>query len=305
VLGVGKTDVEGRFSLTVPRTSSVRNWGVDVLAARAGHGLAWQSFDPDAERPEVTVRVGREQVIRGRLLDLQGQPAAGVKLRLVRVARVPPRADPDARKPRADGYTLQMRKDVSLQNEALYLPNPLDLPLWPGAVTTDDQGRFAVRGIGRDMSVTLLVRDDRFALQSLELPDTGKPEQTEKFTQTLEPARVLEGRVTYGDSGQPAAGVELRAWGWGSRALTDREGRFRLSSARGPLSEDKEVGIFMVFPPEGEPYCNTQKEFRWPRGRSSIRSTSPCRAASLSGPRSRTRGPESRWRGHRCATSPR
>src|SRR5262249_39175339 len=26
------------------------------------------------------------------------------------------------------------------------------------------------------------------------------------------------------------------------------------------------VGILMAFSPEGEPYCNTQKQFRWPRG---------------------------------------
>jgi protocatechuate 3,4-dioxygenase beta subunit len=116
------------------------------------------------------------------------------------------------------------------------------------------------------MSVTLYVRDERFAFQSLVVSDTGKPEQAEKFTRALEPARVLEGRVTYADSGKPAANVELMAWGWGSRVRTDRQGRYRLSSARGPLYEEKEVGILMAFPPEGEPYCNTQKEFRWPKG---------------------------------------
>ena len=33
------------------------------------------------------------------------------------------------------------------------------------AVTTDDKGRFEVRGYNRDQGVTLAVNDDRFAAQ--------------------------------------------------------------------------------------------------------------------------------------------
>jgi RNA polymerase sigma factor (sigma-70 family) len=82
LFGQGETNRDGDFRLTVPRTSSARNWAVDVVAARAGYGLGWQPFDPDAERPAVSVRLHPEQVLRGRLIDLEGQPAAGVKLRL-------------------------------------------------------------------------------------------------------------------------------------------------------------------------------------------------------------------------------
>jgi RNA polymerase sigma factor (sigma-70 family) len=272
VLGGGKTDEEGRFSLKVARTSSARNWGADVLAAAPGYGLGWESFDPDAERPEATVRLGPEQIIRGQLRDLQGQPAARVPLQVVRIARVQAAEERIARmraaeRERAEGNALQMRKDVSLRNEDISLQEPLDdLPLWPGAVTTDEEGHFVIRGVGRGMSLTLRVQDDRFAFQSLELSDTSEPEQAAKFDKVLEPAHVIEGRVTCGDSGQPAANVEVRAWGRGSRVRTDREGRFRLNSARGPLSSGEEKGILMAFPPEGEPYCNTQKEFRWPKG---------------------------------------
>src|SRR5262249_17299321 len=88
VLGTGKTDGEGRFALKVARTSSARNWGGDVLAAAPGCGLGWESVDPDAPQPEATIRLGPEQVIRGQLRDLQGQPAAKVSLQVVRVARV-------------------------------------------------------------------------------------------------------------------------------------------------------------------------------------------------------------------------
>jgi hypothetical protein len=272
VLGTGKTDGEGRFALTVARTSSDRNWGADVLAAAPGCGLGWESFDPDAVRPETTVRLGPERIIRGQLRDLQGQPAAKVQLQVTRVARVQAAEDRLARmkaaeREGAEGNALRMRKDVSLQNDEISLPDPLDeLPLGPGVATTDEEGRFVLRGLGRDTNVTVHVHDDHFASQSLDLADTSEPGQAENFRGVLEPARILEGRVTYADNGQPAANVEVRAWGRGSRVRTDREGRFRLNSARGPLASGEETGFLMALPPEGEPYCNTQKEFRWPKG---------------------------------------
>src|SRR5262249_53215797 len=154
-------DAEGRFALKVARTSSARNWGADVLAAAPGCGLGWESFDPDAPQPEATIRLGPEQVIRGQLRDLQGQPAAKVPLRVVRVARVEAAEERLARmmaaeRERAEGNALKMRKDVSLRNKDIFLPDPLDdLPLWPAAVTTDEEGRFVLRGVGRGVGVTL------------------------------------------------------------------------------------------------------------------------------------------------------
>src|SRR5581483_5788690 len=82
VLGRGKADAEGRFRLNVPRTSSAAHLGAIVLAAGAGHGLGWQRLDPDAEKPAAEVRLAREQVIRGRFVDVQGQPVAGVTVRV-------------------------------------------------------------------------------------------------------------------------------------------------------------------------------------------------------------------------------
>jgi RNA polymerase sigma factor (sigma-70 family) len=180
VLGRGEADGDGTFRLTVPRTSSLRNWAVDVVAARAGYGLGWQSFDPDADRPEVNVRVRLEQVVRGRLVDLQGQPAAGVPLGVARLVRVPPREEVAARleaeKKRAEGDGMRMSRDVAFDNDYLALPDTPDgLPLWPGPVTTDDQGRFLLRGVGRGMAVTLDVRDDRFAFQQVQILDTSDP----------------------------------------------------------------------------------------------------------------------------------
>jgi RNA polymerase sigma factor (sigma-70 family) len=274
LLGQAKTDADGGFSLTVPRTSSMHNWAADVIAKHPKYGLHWQSFDPDAERPDVTVSLLAEQVISGQLMDIQGQPAAGVKLQLARVgredkldARMRTEARIAAEKKRAEGNTMQMRKDVFLQNDEIFLHDPIDgFTLWPRPMITDKDGRFVLHGIGRGMSASLYVHDERFAFQSVDIRDTSKAEIAGSVRRTLDAARILEGRITCADTGKPAANVEVRGWGWGSRAHTDADGRYRVNSARGPQYSGDEVGILMVFPPHDQPYCNIQKEFHWPKG---------------------------------------
>src|SRR5262249_27509018 len=127
-LGLTQADGEGRFRLQVRRTASTMDRGVNVLAARAGLGLGWQALHPHAESPEVTVRLHPEQPLRGRLVGLEGQPAAGVKLYLAYVAGKDTREDRD----QVWFAGLHERWEP-----------------WPAPVTTDEQGRFVVRGVGR------------------------------------------------------------------------------------------------------------------------------------------------------------
>src|SRR5262249_59740503 len=86
----------------------------------------------------------------------------------------------------------------------------------------------------RDQGLSLLVNDDRFATQTFEIDAPGKPRpgsrvlsldsggflheqesgpnekgQPEVLKLSLAPARVVEGRIVYGDTGKPAAGAEL------------------------------------------------------------------------------------------------
>ena len=48
-----------------------------VLATVPGFGLGWVLLNPDAGQPVAAIRLRPEQLIRGRLVDLNGQPAAG------------------------------------------------------------------------------------------------------------------------------------------------------------------------------------------------------------------------------------
>src|SRR5438067_2238125 len=72
VLAQGTVDAAGRFRLTVRRSASAPFFEAHVLAAAEGHGLGWKELGLDAANADVRLDLPAEQVLRGRLLDLQG-----------------------------------------------------------------------------------------------------------------------------------------------------------------------------------------------------------------------------------------
>jgi RNA polymerase sigma factor (sigma-70 family) len=232
VLKKGSADGDGRFSLTGPRFSSGAGL---VLAARPGYGLAQRALDPEADRQEATLTLPPEQPLRGRLLDLQGQPAGGV---VVWVMRIGARDDP-----------------------SLSLWEPADRPpLWPESARSDPEGRFTIAGLPRNTAVTLLVQSDTIAWQPLHLPaDNGAKEKS----WTLAPGRLLEGTVVHADTGRPAANARVSIKPAGITGRTDATGRFKLSL---PAVTQANLPPLMVYPAEGEPYLAVRQEVVWPRG---------------------------------------
>jgi RNA polymerase sigma factor (sigma-70 family) len=245
VLGRGKTDADGRFRLDVPRTSSQRFPAVTVVARGPDHGLGWHRLDLDAEKPTADVSLAREQVIRGRFVDVQGAPAAGVTVRVVMVGK-------------SDGDDFD---GVSAPAETK------DLPVWPKAAVTDKDGRFELRGVGRDMQVRLAISDDRFAAQGFDVATDAKEGAKEFNPPPLEPAHVIEGTITYADTGKPAPGARLTVYAgkseidslFGTDAKADDKGRFRINPTPG--------NFFMVsaFAHDGEPYLAVRKRLKWPK----------------------------------------
>jgi RNA polymerase sigma factor (sigma-70 family) len=256
LLGTGRTDAAGRCQFTARRTASARFWEVWAVAAAPGYALRWQRLGPDAEQQQVALRLPPEQVIRARLMDLLGLPAAGVKV----------------------SVSWQGR-EVRGEFDGVRLGEVRGLPpgLWPAPVVTDGQGRFAIRGLRRDQGITLRAEGNRFAEHSFEIRPVGQPRaerkvygidaggymnthrvgpdagQPEEPAFTLSPAHVLEGRVLYADTGKPAAGVRVLD------TLTDADGRFRVR-----LGDSSEVTV-IAYPPEGQPYFSAHRRVHWPR----------------------------------------
>ncbi|HEV3258655.1 MAG TPA: sigma-70 family RNA polymerase sigma factor [Gemmataceae bacterium] len=244
VLGQAKAAADGRFRLTVMRTSSVRFREVAVLARGGGHGLGWQDLNPDAGQPEAVVRLLREQIVRGRLVDLQGQPVAGITLQLGSIGRP------------AHGEF----KGIQFSGSAK------DVPPWPEPATTDAQGRFVIRGIGRGLGVGLSFHDDRFAYQGVSF-NTDDKDGPKEVNKSLEPARIIEGQVRYGDSNKAvpnarltvyAAASELDSW-FGIDGRADANGRFRINPSPGNYFN------VTAYAPDGQPYFTVRKLIKWPK----------------------------------------
>ena len=143
----GRCDGSGRFRIELPRTTSARQYGLTLMALAPGYGTGWTDLDPDADPAVADVALRPELIVRGRLFNVNGEPARGVALRIESLISVVG-GKLSASVFRPDFERLQRR----------------DLPAWPGPSISDEQGRFTLRGLSRDLLCPLLVEDPRFAL---------------------------------------------------------------------------------------------------------------------------------------------
>jgi RNA polymerase sigma factor (sigma-70 family) len=249
VLGQGRADAEGKFRLSVPRPSRQRFDEVYVLAGGPGHGLARADFSADAKQPEVAVTLARPQVFRGRLIDLQGLPAQKVQVHVLSV-RGP-------------------QQKMGTQGIDFWEP-PRGLATWPQPATSDAQGRFSLQGLPAHSTVTLQVQgNDQFAHQRLEITtaDKGKPREV---SLSLAPVYLLEGTVTFADTGKPVPNARLRViTAKGNYYNFDWRGWIkRRADARGQFHISPPVGDFftvVAYPPPGTPYVTVWKDIERPK----------------------------------------
>ena len=83
-----RADGSGRFRIDAPRTSSSRHEAVGAVALAPGFGVGWVVLNPDDDQPKVDITLRHEQVIHGRLFDLQGRPVSNVTLAVASIRRI-------------------------------------------------------------------------------------------------------------------------------------------------------------------------------------------------------------------------
>ncbi len=88
---------------------------------------------------------------------------------------------------------------------------------WPRPVLTDGEGRFAVRGVGREVRGTLGVHHPRFAPEIISF-DEAEASESKPLTLALAPAQILNVRVTYADTGEPVPHAPLEVMASRGRA---------------------------------------------------------------------------------------
>jgi RNA polymerase sigma factor (sigma-70 family) len=240
-LAHGRADGDGRFRLSVARTVLADYRAAYVIAGKAGHGLAWARAELQMPSQETLVRLAPEKVVRGRLIDVQGQPAVGVRVRVPYLSG-------------KDGVGVG-----ALPKEGF--------PAWPGPATTGKDGKFKIAGLNPDLGGWLDIDGEEFTAAKAGI-QAGKEHRNQEINLTLAPARILEGVVTYKDTGKPVPKARIQCLNDGvpARAQTDDKGHYRLRVA--PPTGQPGMGPSGVFatPPEGQPYLRGEVPLDWPQG---------------------------------------
>jgi beta-lactamase regulating signal transducer with metallopeptidase domain/protocatechuate 3,4-dioxygenase beta subunit len=270
VLADGLTDANGGFRLVLHDVSGTSHRYANVVARMEGAAMAWEKLNLHAPRTDVSLQLRTEESIRGRLIDIDGQPAGGVRL-FVR--------------------GMMKRMDVSPPTEATegvgYHGGEEAPAAWVPAVTSDEQGRFTIGGVPAGFGVHVDVTgSERFAPQNIAL-NTGMPEHRgerdatyrplvknvapgEEAVLVLSPAQLFEGVIRYEDTGEPAPHARLIM-----RASQQEQGGSMLAvagkaDASGHYQISPYPGVrfrIIAYPPAGVPYLAREtpfgKEIRW------------------------------------------
>lgn len=217
-LGQARTDAQGQFRAAVANNDVPADWRVLLVTRARGAGMTVRALDDPGGRLAEPIRLAAEQPLEVKLVDLQGAPLAGARVRL-------------------RGAYFQSSGQGLSQEFVTADSAPELAPGW----TTDSAGRFRLDGLSSGLSLALDVRAARFGRQWLNL-ETRAGAATETLSLGL--AHVIEGRVTLGQGGPPAVGARVRTRSMSSKhgyghslgvaeATTDADGRYRIEAAPG------------------------------------------------------------------------
>ncbi|HEX7449542.1 MAG TPA: M56 family metallopeptidase [Pirellulales bacterium] len=253
---LGASGEEGRFEFSIDRgeldVSRLDDpWKLARLTAVAeGFGFDW--IDASKATNDCTLRLVDDVPIHGRILTLEGQPVAGAEIKL-RQVQVPTDGGIDEYlKMFRAGEVYQFQRQVSQRVPGLRV-----------AATTDDEGRFTLRGLGAERVVELMVAGpgiESWFVTAItrESKPTERPARWNNthvygasFDHLAMPSQKIVGIVRDRKTKQPVADVEVRGSRTVRSAKTDAEGRFELLGER----KEKEHRL-SVLPPA--PYFGTQ-----------------------------------------------
>lgn len=267
VFASGTTSKTGECTLT----SNVKFGSAEsdkfLVARKDGLAIGWKLVTPSnlESADPITVNLHEAGVIKGRLIDIEGQPAVGEKLQVKLVF------NPDAERE-------SIGANVSFYSTIEKLKNNTP-QAWIQPVITDQEGRFELIGVPKGFGVYATLYDsEKFAPQGISL-NTGQPEQrkqsdrtyrslvknvkpSEEAVFTLPPAKVITGKITYEDTGEPVPNTKISIWAsqeeFGSMSsisgTTDADGKYRMLPKPGIR-----FGV-SAFPPSGTAYMGREAE---------------------------------------------
>ncbi len=275
------TSETGRFRFSVPAADQEGRQLTAVFAIADGFGPAWIMIP--AKAGEITLRLAKDDVpVKGRIVDLEGKPVPGVTIEVTAIKAPPdgsltPWLEAVKNRPTADG--------ISLENEYLpqFVAGELN-SLFP-KITTDKDGRFVLRAIGRERAATLLVEGPtietreiniltRAGLSTITVPPWRQaPELWSDITycsigldHPVAPCRPVSGVVRDKATGKPVAGATVRAQkGVGNpmrmfQTTTDSAGHYRLTGLPAERPKQGMDTLIVLSPSEGPAYLSRREQ---------------------------------------------
>jgi serine/threonine protein kinase len=221
VWATAKSSADGSFAMDYkvgdPEFYRMRTYRLVAIAQKDGRALGWQFIEFKNRKAVVKIRLPDEQVRRGRLVDLEGQPVAGATVHVVGLGKPAPKWRnvswyPQNGMPADEATTTKApvdENDELWQREVRLRIPPLGLTSWPKAVTSDAQGRFEIRGTGAEQAIAFHAygTDQAGSIMAEFAADEGA---SEPKTFVLDVPRTIFGQVKDKLTGKPVAGAKVR-----------------------------------------------------------------------------------------------
>ena len=254
IIAEGKSDEQGNYELTFstahPDTGRLA-LGWHVAAFTPGLAPSWATDqlvyeNVKAERP-TDLTLGAEQTVRGRVVDLEGKPVQGVRVRVHNLRRPESERalldwlkDAKEKSPPAniqdyyknDGFinsgSSQVKSPYAGAYPAVWRDRYLAYgsPVLPADVSTDEKGQFQLTGLGADQMAILELECPQIAKSFAHVvvrnmtPISAKPFETtgvrtgtyfgQEFQFVAEPTQPISGTVTDAETGKPLPNLEVR-----------------------------------------------------------------------------------------------
>ncbi len=266
VFDSGITNENGEFSLTCKGLGSELDSRL-LIARKDGMAVGWKMLNQSKMESDEPIKISlhNQGVVKGRLVDIDGQPAVGEKLQVEMVIN-----------PKADRGSVDAMAGFQMSRDGTAVEPP---KAWIQPVTTDEEGRFELTGVPESFGLYIRLFDSKkFAPQGISL-NTGQPEQRGprdgtyrslvknvepgvEAVLTLSPAKVITGKVTYEDTGEPVPNSKISIWAsqqeFGSMTSvfgkTDADGNYRVLPEPGIR-----FGV-SAYPPTGVAYMGRKSE---------------------------------------------
>ena len=264
---VATTDQKGEFAFVFPGIASNEGRTIDqmqsyhVVVVAPGHGMAYLSAydfrptDPISAiakaiangRPGITVTLPPDAPIKGRVVDVDGQPVANVRVSIRGITGSQLFSDRSSRQDLEARGRDKREIDWRLRlNELTHVSWPVQLPSIAPTAKTDADGKFELRSVGKDRIAQLLIEGDNIASAIVEVrsspgetltlaaaPNFGSEPDTlyaTGFTHVAAPSKPLEGRVVDVDTSKPLAGAVVRTYAFHGAKLHTSRGREYLAT---------------------------------------------------------------------------